>query len=135
MKTVLECETCIYGYLAIDGAGYYCSQPEHKKIECVKTKLADYVAQLKTNKPSDASSEQTVICDFCGAEGLSVKGEDKPTTWLEIEFNSYFKFRACDHCAKWIAFMYAMISQNNGSLNDTAIKMLKTVFPNFKKIR
>ena len=58
MKTPIGCETCIHGYLSIDGAGYYCSQPEYKKIECVKTKLADYVAQLKTNKPSDTSSKK-----------------------------------------------------------------------------
>lgn len=50
MKTVIGCETCIHGYLAIDGAGYYCKQPEHKKIECVKNKLAQYVAQLETDK-------------------------------------------------------------------------------------
>lgn len=60
MKTLIGCETCIYGYLAIDGAGYYCKQPEHKKIECVKRKLANYVAQLETDKPSDTSSGQTV---------------------------------------------------------------------------
>ena len=58
METIIGCETCIHGYLAIDGAGYYCKQPEYKKIECVKTKLADYVTQLKTNKPSDASSKK-----------------------------------------------------------------------------
>ena len=61
METIIGCETCIHGYLAIDGAGYYCKQPEYKKIECVKTKLANYVAQLETNKPSDTSSEQTVF--------------------------------------------------------------------------
>ena len=61
MKTLLGCETCIYGYLAIDGAGYYCKQPEYKKIECVKNKLAHYVAQLETDKSSDTSSEQTVF--------------------------------------------------------------------------
>ena len=53
MKTLIGCETCIYGYLAIDGAGYYCKQPEYKKIECVKTKLAHYVARLETNKIAD----------------------------------------------------------------------------------
>lgn len=63
METIIGCETCIHGYLAIDGAGYYCKQPDYKKIECVKTKLANYVAQLETNKPSDTSSEQTVFSE------------------------------------------------------------------------
>ena len=61
MKTLIGCEACIHSYLAIDGAGYYCKQPDYKKIECVKTKLAQYVVQLETNKPSDASSEPTVF--------------------------------------------------------------------------
>lgn len=61
MKTPIGCETCIHGYLAIDGAGYYCSQPEHKKIECVKNKLAQYVAQLETNKqPGSPDSEHHI---------------------------------------------------------------------------
>ena len=61
METIIGCETCIYSYLSIDGAGYYCKQPDYKKIECVKRKLADCVAQLKTNKPSNTSSAQTVF--------------------------------------------------------------------------
>lgn len=61
METIIGCEICIHGYLSIDGAGYYCKQPEYKKIECVKRKLANYVAQLEANKPSDASSEQTIF--------------------------------------------------------------------------
>ena len=78
MKTLLGCETCIYSYLAIDGAGYYCQQPDYKKIECVKTKLAHYVAQLEPNRSSNASSDQTVICNLCEAEGLSISKDDKP---------------------------------------------------------
>ena len=54
METPIGCETCIHGYLSIDKAGYYCSQPEFEKIECVKAKLAHYVAQL--NELSNASS-------------------------------------------------------------------------------
>lgn len=49
MATPIGCETCIHGYLSIDG-GWYCSQPEWKKIECVKTKIAQYAAQLEANK-------------------------------------------------------------------------------------
>lgn len=98
MKTLLGCETCIYSYLAIDRAGYYCKQPDYKKIECVKTKLAHYVAQLEINKPSDTSSDsyathaewQTfsneedsgfVHCSKCHAEfridDLECVGDDK----------------------------------------------------------
>ena len=132
------CKTCMYGNIAADGIGYYCSHPKKLAIQCVRHNNKYYIARIE-----DAAFEQLLatkqprmICDVCETEEPIPEGKTHPEGWLDIKFKdvNYSKIHLCKQCTRLVVLNYTANAASTSGIRPVHLTLMQKYFPNFHEL-